>query len=157
MKGVAVVDTNLLVLLVVGSASRRYIARHKRLSEYSVDDFDMLGLILSEFSEIVLLPHVLAEASNFARMIDVPARAQVQAALRTLIATCMELPVPSIDGAQRREFLDLGLTDAIILHVCSMATAGVAPTLVTADSKLANAANALGYSVIDYRQEFLNG
>jgi predicted nucleic acid-binding protein len=153
MKGVAVVDTNLLVLLVVGSASRHYIARHKRLSEYSVDDFDMLGLILSEFSEIVLLPHVLAEASNFARMIDLPARAKVQAALGTLIATCMELPVPSIDGAQRREFLDLGLTDAVILNVCSMC--GIAPTLVTADSKLANAANALGYSVIDYRQEFL--
>jgi riboflavin biosynthesis pyrimidine reductase len=69
----------------------------------------------------------------------------------------MELPVPSIDGAQRREFLDLGLTDAVILHVCSMVPGGVAPTLVTADSKLANAANALGYSVIDYRQEFLNG
>jgi hypothetical protein len=35
----------------------------------------------------VLLPHVLAEASNFARMIDLPARAKVQAALGTLIAT----------------------------------------------------------------------
>jgi riboflavin biosynthesis pyrimidine reductase len=60
--------------------------------------------------------------------------------------------VPSIDGARRREFLDLGLTDAVILHLCSMVPGGVASTLVTADSKLANA---LGYSVIDYRQEFL--
>jgi hypothetical protein len=36
MKGVVVVDTNLLVLLVVGSASRSYISKHKRLTEYTV-------------------------------------------------------------------------------------------------------------------------
>jgi hypothetical protein len=36
-----------------------------------------------------------------------------------------------------------------------MVPGGVAPTLVTADSKLADAANALGSSVSDCRQEFL--
>jgi predicted nucleic acid-binding protein len=157
MKGVVVVDTNLLVLLVVGSASRNYIAMHKRLAEYTADDFDMLGLILAEFSEIVLLPHVLAEASNFARMIDFPARAKVQAALSTLISSCVELPIPSINGVRRSEFYDLGLTDAVILHLCAMILNGIGPTLVTADAKLANAANSLGYSVIDYRQDFLQG
>ncbi len=59
MKGAVVIDTNLMVLLVVGSASRNYISKHKRLSDYTIDDFDLLGLILSEFSDIVLLPHIL--------------------------------------------------------------------------------------------------
>ena len=31
MTGVVVVDANILVLLVVGSASKEYIAKHKRL------------------------------------------------------------------------------------------------------------------------------
>lgn len=77
MKGVVVIDTNLLVLLVVGSASRSYIRKHKRLSDYTSEDFDMLSLILSEFSEIVFLPHILAEVSNIARQIDLPARRQI--------------------------------------------------------------------------------
>jgi hypothetical protein len=50
MKGAVVIDTSLMVLLIVGSASRDYIARHKRFCGYTVDDFDVLGLLLSEFS-----------------------------------------------------------------------------------------------------------
>jgi hypothetical protein len=42
MSDVVVVDTNLLLLLVVGSASRNYVDKHKRLGDYSLDDFDLL-------------------------------------------------------------------------------------------------------------------
>ena len=92
MTGVVVVDANLLVLLVVGSASKKYIAKHRRLRDYTVEDFELLGLIIGDFSDIVLLPHILAEVSSLARKIDNPARAKIQNALRTLIATTTELP-----------------------------------------------------------------
>lgn len=76
MTGVVVVDANLMVLLVVGAASKNYIARHKRLrNHYTVYDFELLGLLVAEFSDIVVLPHILAEVSNIARQIDGPARA----------------------------------------------------------------------------------
>ncbi len=156
MRGVVVVDANLLVLLVVGTASKEYIARHKRLTDYTAEDFELLGLILSDFSEIVLLPHILTEVSNIARQIDSPARAEVQAVLRRLIQSCAEFPVQSLHGAQREEFDRLGLTDAVILHFCGTDLDGTGPTLVTVDTALADAANALGYSVIDYKQEFLS-
>jgi hypothetical protein len=145
-----------MVLLVVGSASRHYISKHKRLSAYTVDDFDLLGLIISEFSDIILLPHILTEVSNVARQIDLPARAEIQAALRTLIMTCVEFPVHSVNGAQREEFITLGLTDAVILHFCTMEISGIRPTLLTVDTDLANTALSLGYSVIDYKSEFLS-
>lgn len=49
MTGVVVDDTNLMVLLVVGSASNEYIPKHKCLQQdYSVDDFDLLGLLIAE-------------------------------------------------------------------------------------------------------------
>jgi len=157
VKGIVVIDANLLVLLVVGTASKKYISKHKRLTEYSVEDFEMLGLILADFAEIVLLPHILTEVSNIARQIDNPrARAEVQAALRRLIESCTEFPVQSLHGTQREEFDRLGLTDAVILHVCSTDLDGSGPTLVTVDTALADAANALGYNVIDYKQEFLS-
>jgi hypothetical protein len=154
MTGVVVVDANLLVLLVVGSASKDYIAKHRRLKGYTVDDFKLLGLIISGFSDLVLLPHVLAEVSSLARQIGNPARAEVQNALRTLITTAVELPIQSALGAQRDEFDELGLTDSVILHLCTMSVSGVIPTLVTVDTDLANSAHSLGYSVIDYKQEY---
>jgi hypothetical protein len=67
MTGVVVVDANLLVLLVVGSASRDYIAKHKRLQGYTIYDFELLGLIIADFSDIVLLPHILVEVSSLAK------------------------------------------------------------------------------------------
>jgi hypothetical protein len=157
MKGVVVVDANLLVLLVVGSASKEYIAKHKRLQDYTADDFELLGLIIAQFSDIVLLPHILAEVSGIARQIENPARARIQNALRTLIATASELPIPSTSGARRDEFDELGLTDAVILHLCDMEVNGIEPTLITTDTDLANSAYSLGYSVIDYKQEFQAG
>jgi len=156
MKGVVVIDTNLLVLLVVGSASRNYIQKHKRLSGYTPEDFDLLGLILSEFSEIVFLPHILAEVSNIARQIDFPAKRQVQVAFRVLVTTCVEFPIQSISGVQREEFGRVGLTDAVILHFLALNANGINPTLLTSDTELANLAQSLGYSVIDYRREFLS-
>ncbi len=149
MKGV-------VVYRVVGSASRKYIHQHKRLGEYSTYDFDLLGLILSDFSEIVLLPHILAEVSNIARQIDFPARGQIQAALRTLVTTCVEFPIQSVNGVLRDEFGRLGLTDAVILHFCTMDVNGMNPALLTSDTELANLAHSWGYSVIDYRSEFLS-
>jgi hypothetical protein len=154
MTGVVVVDTNLIVLLVVGSASKKYIAMHKRLQDCSAYDFEMLGVIIANFSEIVLLPHILAEASSLARQIQNPARAKIQNAFKTLITTAIELPIQSASGVQRGEFDELGLTDAVILHLCSMSLQGIAPTLITTDTDLANRANSLGYSVIDYKLQF---
>ncbi len=157
MTGVVIADTSLMVLLVVGSASREYIRKHKRLQHYSVDDFELLGLIIAEFSEIIVLPHILAEASNLARHIENPARARVQDALRILIATATELPIQSVSGARRDKFGELGLTDSVTLHVCAMSIDGIPPTLITSDTAPANRASSLGYSVIDYKEQFQSG
>ena len=154
MAGVVVVDANLLTLLVVGTASEEYVSKHKRLQDYSTDDFKLLGLIIAEFSDLVLVPHVMAEVSSLARQIENPARRRIQSTLRTLIETTWEVPVQSASGAARDEFSELGLTDAVILHLCGMSLNGISPTLLTADADLADSAHSLGYGVIDYKQEY---
>jgi hypothetical protein len=154
MNGVVVIDTNLLVLLIVGSASREFVARHKRLQGFTLDDFDLLNVIIAQFSDIILLPHVLSEVSNIARQMAYPALSHVQSAFRRLVRGSTEVPIPSALGCERNEFARLGLTDAVIMHFCSLRLNGVQPTLLTADTALANNALSLGYSVIDYRQQF---
>ena len=67
MTGAIVIDTNLMVLLVVGSASEDFITKHRRLKGYTVDDFRLLGLLIAEYSDMVLVPHILAEVSSLVR------------------------------------------------------------------------------------------
>ncbi len=156
MRGPVVIDSNLAVLLIVGAASRSYIARHKHLSHYDAYDFELLGEIIKEFSDIVMLPHVLSETSNLVRQIAPPAYRAVKGAFRTFVEGAVELALVSRDGCDRPEFMPLGLADAMLLHVCGLDVAGAQPTLLTADSKLADCALSMGYSVIDYRREFMS-
>ena len=61
MNDLVLVDTNLLLLYIVGLANRNDIGAHRRLSGYNEADFELLVQTISIFSDIVLLPHVLAE------------------------------------------------------------------------------------------------
>jgi len=94
---------------------------------------------------ILLVPHVLTKVSSFSRHIKNPARREVQAKLRRLIQTTTEIPIESIYGAEREEFEELGLTDAVLLHFCTLESAGIRCTLLTADANLALRAESLGY------------
>lgn len=148
--GPVVVDSNLLLLLVTGSAKRDYITKHKNLSGYGQDDFDLLAQALTLFSDIVLLPHVLAEASSLARQIRNPARRAIQDRLKTLVETTPELYVPNIGAVGREEYGELGLTDAVLLQLGALDRTGAAATLLTADNGLAVRAEMLGHAVLNF-------
>lgn len=111
-----VVDANLLVLLVVGRASRSFIAKHRRLTEFVPEDYDALVRILENASDLLVTPHALAETSNLAGYIAEPARAQVMQVLQTLIRTATEIAVTSKAAVERLEFVRLGLTDTALLE-----------------------------------------
>ena len=146
-----IVDTNLLLLLIVGSAGRNYIGMHKNLGDYDIGDFELLGDAISLFSDIVLLPQVMAEVSSLARQIRNPARSRIQAVFRKLVETTMEIQTPSLSGTTRDEFDAFGLTDSVILHMCTMAQNGLGFGLLTADNRLAIQAEMLGYSVLNFQ------
>ena len=148
--GPVVIDTNLLLLLVVGSANRDFIKLHKNLSHFDETDFDLLGQAISLYSDIVLLPHLMAEVSSLARQVKNPARTLIQAKLATLVENAGELAVASRAGVRRAEFDRFGLTDCIVLHLCSLESSGIATALLTADTKLAIEAEMLGYEVLNF-------
>lgn len=145
-----VVDTNLLLLLIVGSTDRSYIRIHKNLSQFSEEDFILLGQAISLYSDIVLLPHIMAEVSSLARQIKNPARAQIQSKLAELVESVGEVPVPSVAGVRRAEFNMLGLTDGAILHLCTLDQNGIKFALLTADNDLAVQAEMLDYEVLNF-------
>jgi hypothetical protein len=58
------VDTNLLLLFLVGAYDRGYIRTFKRTQRYTEEDFDLLAGLIPQFHRIVVTPHILAELSN---------------------------------------------------------------------------------------------
>jgi len=56
-----ILDTNLIVLLTVGMTRRDLIGKHKRNKTFTVDDFDLLCLILESYQKIVTKPSILTE------------------------------------------------------------------------------------------------
>lgn len=112
-----VLDANLLLLLVVGAASRSYIHAHKRLRAYAEEDYDLLLAFISGASRIVVTPNTATETSNLAGQIAEPARRLIFAALRLLLGSADEIYVESRRASEQGAFLRLGMTNSVLLDV----------------------------------------
>lgn len=138
-------DSGLLVLLILGLASKDLIGRHKRVREYSVADFDLLARILGGYRPIVVTPNVWTETSNLVRQTAEPLRSNVGHILRKLISDADEAYVTSKSASEREEFLRLGLTDAGLLELKPSTI-----PLLTVDLDLYLAALKLGRAAINF-------
>ena len=58
------VDTNLLLLLVIGALSPEQIGNHKRTNKYSVEDYRLLLAFVDRFRIVITTPNILTETSN---------------------------------------------------------------------------------------------
>ena len=141
-----VLDTQLFVLLVIGLTSELYIGRHKRMGGYNESDFAVLRDILMMAPPVVVTPHALAETSNLLGYISEPARTEIRAVFRGVIAVSEERHVSSRDAAADAAFMRLGLTDAALL----MATTP-ADLLLTDDLDLHVAALSRGLTSLRLR------
>jgi hypothetical protein len=140
-----VLDSNLLVLLVVGLTDPHLIGRHKRLKAYDQDDLSLLQNLLAQAGRIVVTPNTLTETSNLLAYIEEPARSRIREAFRLLIRAVDEEFVPSRTAAEALEFRWLGLTDAALLEVTDESY-----TLLTADLDLYLASLKRGASALNF-------
>ena len=129
------VDANLLVLLVVGRVGRHLIAKHRRLQEYTAEDFETLANLLRRVDQICVTPNTLTEASNLLSQHGEPERSLILENLRVLIEESREIVVQSVEASSNSAFVGLGLTDAALLEAISEEI-----PLVTVDWSLFNAA-----------------
>ncbi len=142
------IDANLLVLLIVGGVDTAIIDKHRRLSDYSADDYELLLVLLLEAERIFVTPNTLTEASNLLAQHGEPERSLLMAGLRYLIDESEEIIVASAQAAANPEFPRLGLTDAALLAAVSEET-----PLITVDSALYSAALAKGENAaVNFRQ-----
>lgn len=142
-----VLDAHLLLLLTVGAASRDYIAKHRRLKDYTDADFTLLTRMLSSASKIIVTPNTLTETSNLAGYISEPARTHVYRFLRVLVEadTTEERYVERKLAVARGEFARIGLTDSALLHIAT-----TPHVLLTADLELYLAALGQGMHAVNF-------
>ena len=107
------VDTNLLVLYVVGTVNRNRIETFKRTRQYTRADYDLLVRVLTNFEPLYTVAHVLAEVS---KLTDLPGTERLLArlVLKETISVLNEAEMSSTLAAEDRIYKDLGLVDAAI-------------------------------------------
>jgi predicted nucleic acid-binding protein len=139
-------DSNLLVLFIVGSAGENLIGRHNCLDAFDVDDYRQITSMIAGASRLILVAHVLVETSNLIRQISEPAKSEVTAILKLLIDRFPEEAVSSADATIHTQYLRLGLTDAVLL------TLSITPNAVlfTADHDLYGAATGEGREAYNF-------
>ena len=111
----ALVDANLLILLVVGSVDPHLIRKNKRTRNFTPRDYDLLLDLIGE-KRVFVIPNTLTEASNL-----LTPHPRFAAKLRDLIDGSTEETVSSATAARSAAFPRLGLTDAVLLEVASPA------------------------------------
>jgi hypothetical protein len=136
-----VVDTNLLLLLLIGRYDIHLISKFKRTVTYSTDDYLLLEKLISHFPGIITSPNILTEISNLSDGIS----QEYFATFAQQVKTFNEQIIPSSDISAEPIFLKLGLTDAGISIFAKNNH-----LIVTVDLPLANFLETSGLPVINF-------
>jgi hypothetical protein len=116
-KGV-LVDTNLLVLLLVGSVNKRRILDFKHTQNFTIEDFDLLSRLIRWFGKLITTPHILGQVSD---LTDLPGKDLKT--IRWLFGSLVQQMEEKYDLSKvlvtHNLFSNLGLTDAAIATTCS--------------------------------------
>jgi hypothetical protein len=142
-----VLDTNLLVLFIVGATSEPLIDKHKRTRAYCVEDYRILHNIILVTEAIVVTPNILTETSNLIGQIGEPDQSQIFYVFKKLISGqgLHEFFISSDRAAAESNFVRLGLTDAAILAILDDAH-----TLLTDDVQLYLSASKQGLNADNF-------
>lgn len=138
------IDANALIVLMVGLVNPALVGTHERTSIYKKEDFDALVNLIGDFNRLVVLPNVWTEVDNLLNGFRGDRKWKYITAIKEIIQNSSERYMKSLIGAEHYAFIDIGLTDALLVE-CSKDC----DLLITADSKLADYARANNVKVLD--------
>lgn len=110
-----ILDTNLLVVLIVGMVDRRLVGQHRRTRAFTPESFDFLLDMVLGAEQVVVTPHVLAETSNLLGQDDDPRCRALREKLREMIGMYPERHVAALELSKHADYLRLGIADCGIL------------------------------------------
>lgn len=115
-KGI-LIDTNVLVLLVVGLYREERIKTFKRTKQYTPGDFRLILRFVDRFQRRITTPNILTETDNIVRQLAQREHEHVARVLAILAAEFCEQYQPSRDITQTLWFVRLGLADCVTIAI----------------------------------------
>lgn len=138
------IDTNALVVLLVGLIDPKLIQDHRRTSIYDEVDFIELIDAIGTYDQLIVLPNVWTETDNLLNNFTGKYKYHYIQKITELIKSTTEHFLSSLDAAQSDYFYDLGVTDCLLLSYAKQCK-----LLITSDSNLSDRAIANNIRVFD--------
>src|SRR5688572_366905 len=116
-KGV-VIDTNLLLLLLIGLYDITQIEKHKRIKKYSKSDYDKLLILIRHFSDkIFTTTNIVTEVCNLSDNYNTETEYCFFQFIEKVLKTYEEQNEKSIDliDSNKTAFYKLGIADTSII------------------------------------------
>ncbi|AZL73279.1 PIN domain-containing protein [Pseudomonas oryziphila] len=114
-----IIDTNLLLLLVIGSLEGgRFIRVSKRLKKFADADYQKVLAIIAEHDEVHITPYIATEISN---LIDLtgPAYHSALAVAGQLFSMFRQVESDIHTDSSGEHFLRFGITDNSLIQLAS--------------------------------------
>lgn len=143
-------DSNLLLVLIAGSLGVRLFKSFKRVSDYSMDDYELLVRFLKSFTALITTPHVLTEVSNLANSLRDSYKHEWYGYFAALIGSEKNIGLqeewsPAVELAESPEFAAFGIADAALTKLSSDAL------VLTDDYRLSGSLRSRGIPVLNFR------
>lgn len=145
-------DSNLLLVFITGSLGPSVFARFKRISAYTIQDYELLVRFVNAFRFLLTTPHILTEVSSLANSLPAWYKPDWYRNLALLIASehvepgMRERWIPATELSQMPEFAAFGITDtALMTRLSSEAL------VVTEDYRLSGALRSQNIPVLNFR------
>ena len=110
-----IIDTNLLLLYVVGSHDLERICSFKRTKKFGKDDFFLVKRFIKCFKTIRTTPSILTEVSNYLNQLPEDMQPEYYSALSYCINSLLEIYETSAILSKRDYLNKYGLTDTSII------------------------------------------
>lgn len=143
-KGI-LIDTNILLLWLVGSTNKARITQFSRTQNFEPRDYDLLVYIFKKFPQILTTPNILTEVSNLINQLGEPDRSRCFSIFAKDIVQLDEIYIDSHTISATDKFPKFGLTDCGIVNVAKDNY-----LVLTDDLKLASYLQNIGIDTLNF-------
>jgi hypothetical protein len=143
-------DSNLLLVLLIGSFDPKLFDRFKRVSDYTTEDYDLLVRLLGSFRILLTTPHIFTEVSNLANSLPERVKLDWFQSFAALLGSQTNTPglrerwMSAETLAAMPEFSAFGITDAALSTLASEAL------IITEDRRLSGRLKQQGTPVLNF-------
>ena len=143
-------DSNLLLVLLVGSLGRSVFTNFKRVNHFSYSDYEFLVDFTAEFTRLLTTPHILTEVNGLANQLPNWIKPEWSARFAEFLllgsnSALVERSIAAHELALMPEFSQYGLTDSAVSKLAEDTL------VVTEDYRLSGALRSRQLPVLNFR------